>query len=235
MRPWRAQDPRFPTRMRTGATDRCPPDVCAYPTSGWAATRTACASRSRLLAPFVPGSPAPARERPWALEHAVRRAFPPTTMSGLDSARTPSIRCSRRCWRRSTKPLAPFRRLGGHTLIALDGTEYFTSGKLHCPNCSQRRRRPHGILVHTMLSATLVARHREVVPLAPEFIAPQDGADKQDCEQQAVHRWFARHGGPTAVSPRFTWATTCSPVSPPARRCMQPGATSCSSAPSCTN
>lgn len=92
--------------------------------------------------------------------------------------------------------LAPFRRLGGHALIALDGTEYFTSSKIHCANCSQRRR-SNGQMeyFHQMLSATLVAPgHRDVVPLAPEFIAPQDGADKQDCEQQAVHRWLARHG-----------------------------------------
>src|SRR5450755_306404 len=30
--------------------------------------------------------------------------------------------------------LAPFQRLGGHVLIALDGTEYFCSQKLSCPN-----------------------------------------------------------------------------------------------------
>src|SRR3954449_7937001 len=33
-----------------------------------------------------------------------------------------------------------------------------------------------------------------VVPLAPEFIGPQDGHDKQDCESRAVRRWLARHG-----------------------------------------
>ncbi len=92
--------------------------------------------------------------------------------------------------------LAPFRRLGGHTLIALDGTEYFTSSKIHCPNCSQRRRSNGKIeYFHSMLSATLVAPgHQQVVPLAPEFITQQDGAEKQDCEQQAAHRWLARHG-----------------------------------------
>jgi hypothetical protein len=46
-----------------------------------------------------------------------------------------------------------------------------------------------------MLSATLVPPgHREVTPLAREFIVPQDSADKQDCNQRAVHRWLARHG-----------------------------------------
>jgi hypothetical protein len=36
--------------------------------------------------------------------------------------------------------LDPFRRLGGHVLIALDGTEYFSSKKIHCHNCSTRQR-----------------------------------------------------------------------------------------------
>jgi hypothetical protein len=30
--------------------------------------------------------------------------------------------------------------LGGHTLIALDGTEFPCSDKIHCPNCSHRQR-----------------------------------------------------------------------------------------------
>ena len=33
-----------------------------------------------------------------------------------------------------------------------------------------------------------------VLPLPPEFIAPQDGAEKQDCERNAAKRWLARHG-----------------------------------------
>jgi hypothetical protein len=46
-----------------------------------------------------------------------------------------------------------------------------------------------------MLGATLVAPgHNHVVPLEPEFIAPQDGAVKQDCENRAAHRWLAAHG-----------------------------------------
>ncbi len=36
--------------------------------------------------------------------------------------------------------LAPFQRLGGRTLIALDGTEHFCSRKIHCKRCSTRRR-----------------------------------------------------------------------------------------------
>ena len=32
-----------------------------------------------------------------------------------------------------------------------------------------------------------------VVPLMPEFIARQDGAEKQDCERNAAKRWLAAH------------------------------------------
>ena len=46
-----------------------------------------------------------------------------------------------------------------------------------------------------MVCATIVAPgHAQVVPLEPEFIRPQDGHDKQDCESRAVRRWLARHG-----------------------------------------
>jgi hypothetical protein len=92
--------------------------------------------------------------------------------------------------------LDAFRRLGGHVLIALDGTEYFRSARLRCRNCSTRARAggktEH---FHCLLAATLVAPdHRRVVPLAPEFIVPQDGRDKQDCESRAARRWLERHG-----------------------------------------
>ena len=40
--------------------------------------------------------------------------------------------------------------------------------------------------------------HRQVLPLPPEFIAPQDGAEKQDCERNAAKRWLGRHGATVA-------------------------------------
>jgi hypothetical protein len=33
-----------------------------------------------------------------------------------------------------------------------------------------------------------------MVPLASEFIEPQDGHEKQDCEQVAARRWLQTHG-----------------------------------------
>ena len=88
-----------------------------------------------------------------------------------------------------------FQRLGGRTLIAWDGTEYFNSCKIGCPNCLTRKRSNGKTeCYHTMLSATVVAPgHNRVLPLMPEFIATQDGAEKQDCERNAVKRWYQAH------------------------------------------
>jgi hypothetical protein len=93
--------------------------------------------------------------------------------------------------------MTAFQRLGGRTLIALDGTEYFCSQALGCPHC-QTRRRANGKTerYHTMLAASLVAPgHAMVVPLMPEFIVKPDGAEKQDCERSAAKRWLTAHAG----------------------------------------
>ena len=97
--------------------------------------------------------------------------------------------------------LAPFQRLGGRVLIALDGTEHFCSRKIHCPRCSTRKRADGGTeYFHAFLGATIVAPgHQQVLPLPPEFIAPQDGAEKQDCERNAAKRWLQRHGPAVAA------------------------------------
>lgn len=92
--------------------------------------------------------------------------------------------------------LEPFRCLDGRLPIALDGTEYFRSRKLYCRNCSHRKRKDGGIEhFHTMVSAAVVVPgDSRVIPLQPEFVSPQDGHEKQDCERAAVKRWLASHG-----------------------------------------
>ncbi|WP_048710388.1 hypothetical protein [Microvirga massiliensis] len=92
--------------------------------------------------------------------------------------------------------LTAFRRLDEHVLIALDGTEYHRSTEVQCRHCATRTRTGQPTeYFHTVLCATLVAPgHDRVVPLAPEFMVPQDGHAKQDCESRAARRWLARHG-----------------------------------------
>jgi hypothetical protein len=57
---------------------------------------------------------------------------------------------------------------------------------------------------HAFLGASLVVPgHKKVLQLPPEFIAPQDDAEKQDCERNAAKRWLAKHGPAMApTSPR---------------------------------
>jgi hypothetical protein len=97
---------------------------------------------------------------------------------------------------RTAGGLDVFRRLGGRLLIALDGTEYYCSKKIHCPQCATRLRgKGETDYYHAMLAATLVAPgHDKVVPLEPMFIIAQDGSEKQDCENTAAKRWLAVHG-----------------------------------------
>jgi hypothetical protein len=96
---------------------------------------------------------------------------------------------------RTQAGLAAFERLSGRTLIALDGTEYFCSQKLGCDQCLHRKR-SSGVTehYHSMLCATVVAPgHSMALPLMPEFITPQDGHEKQDCEREAAKRWLSAH------------------------------------------
>jgi hypothetical protein len=124
----------------------------------------------------------------------------------------------------AAEALAPFQRLDGRVLIALDGTEHFCSRKLQCEQCSHRRRSDGGIEhFHAFLGASLVAPgHRQVLPLPPEFIAPQDGAEKQDCERNAAKRWLARHGTAMALyRPVYLGDDlfACQPIVSAIRRC----------------
>lgn len=76
-------------------------------------------------------------------------------------------------------------------LLSLDGTEYYSSQKVHCPTCLERRHQSSGQITyyHQMLGAVLVhPDQRQVIPLAPEPIIQQDGNNKNDCERNAAKR-----------------------------------------------
>jgi hypothetical protein len=84
-----------------------------------------------------------------------------------------------------------FRVLGGQLLISLDGTQYFSSKKIHCPNCQHRTSaKGETTYYHTAITPVIVAPNQaQVISLVPEFIVPQDGHEKQDCERMAAKRW----------------------------------------------
>ncbi len=88
------------------------------------------------------------------------------------------------------KQLARYRFTDEMYLISMDGSQYFSSEKINCPNClvtESKNGKPR--YHHQILQAAIVDPYiRQVLPLAPEQISNQDGAEKQDCEINAGKR-----------------------------------------------
>ena len=92
------------------------------------------------------------------------------------------------------KVLEDFVFLDGYYLLSLDGTGYFSSSKIHCDSCMVKHHHNGKVTYyHQMLAASLVHPElKEVIPLAPEPIIVQDGAQKNDCERNASRRFLMR-------------------------------------------
>lgn len=87
------------------------------------------------------------------------------------------------------KYLTDYQLLDGKYLIAIDGSEYFTSEKIHCPGCLQKKSGKKVRFHHQILQAVIVhPDKRQVLPLAPEPVRNTDGTQKQDCEINAGKR-----------------------------------------------
>jgi hypothetical protein len=82
----------------------------------------------------------------------------------------------------------------GCYLLALDGTGYFSSKKMHCQSCLEKHQRDGSTTyAHQMVGAALIhPDRREVIPLMPEPIVKQDGTEKNDCERNAAKRFMAK-------------------------------------------
>ena len=91
--------------------------------------------------------------------------------------------------------LTHFRTLGDQLLVALDGTTYFSSQALHCPNCLTRQlSNGQTLYYHAAITPVIVCPgHSQVIALPPEYIMPQDGHVKQDSERAAGKRWLDKH------------------------------------------
>nr|QNO46175.1 hypothetical protein LJAJCFKK_00027 [Methanosarcinales archaeon ANME-2c ERB4] len=93
--------------------------------------------------------------------------------------------------------LNSFRGINRNLLIALDGTQYFSSEKIHCKNCSVTHHR-YGTITyhHSVITPVIVAPGKKhSILLCPEFITPQDGHEKQDSEIVAAKRWICKYSG----------------------------------------
>jgi hypothetical protein len=91
--------------------------------------------------------------------------------------------------------LKGFAALDGNLLVTLDGTQYYDSEKISCPCCSTRTSKQGKTTYHhqAILPVIISPDQESVISLPPEFITPQDGSEKQDCEQNAAKRWIASH------------------------------------------
>jgi len=108
--------------------------------------------------------------------------------------------------------LESYKSYDHNTLCALDATQFFQSEKIKCTQCGTRvyevktkkekneneseseikNKRVH--YYHCVMTPVLVhPAFTSVISLPPEFIVPQDGSEKQDCEYNAAQRWFSKH------------------------------------------
>jgi len=92
--------------------------------------------------------------------------------------------------------LNPYRDINDDLLVALDGTQYFSSSKICCKNCKVTQHSNGDITYsHTAITPVILAPgNPRVLPLEAEFLTPQDGDTKQDCENKAAKRWLKRQG-----------------------------------------
>jgi hypothetical protein len=98
-----------------------------------------------------------------------------------------------RCLQRG-KALEQFVYWDNCYLLSLDGTQHFSSDKIHCSSCLTKQSKS-GVVTysHAAVGAAIVhPDRREVIPLCPEPIIRQDGQTKNDCERNATRRFLAR-------------------------------------------
>jgi hypothetical protein len=91
--------------------------------------------------------------------------------------------------------LAHLRVLGDQRLVAMDGTNSFSSKTMPCHNGLTRQLSNGPTLsYHTAIPPVIVCPGPSpVIALPPEYIMPQDGHAKQDCERAAGTRWIRKH------------------------------------------
>jgi hypothetical protein len=98
---------------------------------------------------------------------------------------------------KSQQHLLGFRNDLQTNAIALDGVNFYSSEKISCAKCLRREDR-NGVehFYHSAITPVFVKPGQaQVLPLPPEFIVPQDGHEKQDCERNAAKRWLEQYHG----------------------------------------
>ena len=87
-----------------------------------------------------------------------------------------------------------YRTLNDTYLMALDGTWFHSSEHIHCDKCSVKEHRDgRTTYYHSAITPVFVREgNNRVVAAEPEFIRPQDGSEKEDCENAAAKRWLEK-------------------------------------------
>jgi hypothetical protein len=139
-----------------------------------------------------------------------------------------------------TPPLAGLRSWQPRRLGVWDGTQYFASQKISCPQGSTRTPAtgPTTSSPRRLTPGSAAPGQDKVIPLPPEFIVPQEGHDKQGCETAAAQRGlrqYARYSraygipilgdelysnhprGEVLVEEQVPFILACRPDSPPTR------------------
>jgi len=88
------------------------------------------------------------------------------------------------------KHLEEYRVFKDHYVVSMDGSEYFSSDKIHCSGCLKKETKKGKIWYeHQIVQAALMRPgKRQVFPLVSEEVKNTDGRDKQDCETEAGKR-----------------------------------------------
>jgi hypothetical protein len=88
------------------------------------------------------------------------------------------------------KQLVHYQFIDGMYLMPLDGSEYFSSEKIHCSSCLVTRSKKGKLRYHHQILQPAIVHpdKKQVLPLAPEQISNRDGTTKQDCEINAGKR-----------------------------------------------
>ncbi len=93
------------------------------------------------------------------------------------------------------KVLEPMIFMDNSYLLSIDGTGTFSSNKIHCDSCCTKTNSKSGKITyyHQTLGAAIVhPDFKEIIPLPPEPIIKQDGADKNDSERNACKRFLGK-------------------------------------------
>ena len=77
---------------------------------------------------------------------------------------------------------------------ALEGSQYFSSTKIHCPSCLPREdKNGDAHYSHVVVGATLVrAGSHDILPLDAQDVSNEEGCEQQNCAINAAKRLVVR-------------------------------------------